>query len=174
MSGSLQSDMMHVLQDRICGTPELASRLFAVGTVFTQKLTEMYKRRESSDYQYSKSCEWLRNIGDMVVGGRVLLTSAHLGDHNGQPHWVGVVINAGNGLIRYGNSLKDNPIPSTLLETYCWWLSHHTNRTFSEVDLPISNQVDGFSCGFLCDNALNHFVDPESYPLLKPADLVPM
>jgi hypothetical protein len=82
-----------------------------------------------------------------------------------------VVIDTEHYVIQYGDALG-SPIPSSLLNTYKWWLSQHSDQDFTPVDLPISQQIDNYSCGMLSDNALHHYVDPKLYPLTKTSGII--
>ncbi|KAJ6521894.1 hypothetical protein B0H10DRAFT_396249 [Mycena sp. CBHHK59/15] len=52
-------------------------------------------------------------------------------------------------------------MPASLLTTCRWWMGQHSQAQVDLEKLPIANQTDGFSCGMLVDNCLQHFVDPE-------------
>ena len=123
-----------------------------------------YKKHRCISKQ-SSDLRWLRAIGDdITTRQQALLTIANLGDEN--QHWVGLVVDAEEKAIYYGDSLE-SPIPPDLVETYQWWISQHSSTSFEVKNLPITHQEDGSSCGILADNSLTHFALPNLVPLFK-------
>jgi hypothetical protein len=59
-------------------------------------------------------------------------------------------------------------MPSDLWDACQWWLAQHKKCLFALEALPTGVQEldDASSCGFLAHNSLEHFVFPESVPLL--------
>jgi len=51
------------------------------------------------------------------------------------------------------------------------WTKKHTSINFTHNILPITHQIDSFSCGLLAWNALAHFFLPKHYTLIAPADV---
>jgi len=72
----------------------------------------------------------------------------------------------GSATIHYGDSLGTS-IPSKLYDVYTWWLQQHNPAILSSLKtLPVTDQTDGYSCGILTMNGLQHFINPEKYPLV--------
>jgi len=171
LASSDENDMLEILHRRIANYPELIQNLRVEGVELTQKLVTAFTNREMNDYK-GQDCRWIRTLGeDIINNSQTILTIGHLGVHNGKEHWIAIVVEGKAGIIRYGDSFGA-PIPPTLLATFQWWLSHHDQRIFQVADLPIAMQTDGFSCGMFAPNALNHFVDPQLFPLAKQSDAI--
>jgi hypothetical protein len=125
------------------------------GIAFTKKLCQAVTTHGTEAYQTKQRFAWLRTIReDMVERGRALLTIAHLGDDN--KHWVGLVVDAEECLIYYGDALS-SPIPPHLLKAYEWQILQNTASLFQMKDLRITKWGGGSSCGILADNAVDHF-----------------
>jgi hypothetical protein len=110
-----------------------------------------------------KSFAWVHGQGEWFVGG----TRNQLGmivniDGN---HWVAVILNFCKGIIWFGDSLG-NTIPPDLLAILKWWTHTHTGKCFDVVDLPITRQTNGYSCGLLAWNALVVFFLQGKYNLI--------
>lgn len=90
-----------------------------------------------------------------------------------KPHWVPLAADLRDEskekesfVIHFRDSFGA-PIPSTLHETYSWWLAQHVESKFTVKDLPIGKQTDGFSGGILANNAASHLIDSVSHPLTQ-------
>jgi hypothetical protein len=162
---SQQNDLLEILHNCIVTDPGLVQRLHVEGVALTAALKGAVATRGMDTYHTGQQFAWIRAIGDdLMKQEQALLTMAHLGDDN--KHWVGIVIDARDKVIYYGDSLE-SPIPPDLLETYQWWILQHSTSSFDLQDLPITHQEDGSSCGILADNGLSHFAFPELFPLFK-------
>lgn len=133
----------------------------------------MEAERSPIEYLHEDVWTWMREIGEEVfVNQKVLLTIVHLGKvHDvggGYDHWVPVVIDGENSLIRYGDLLGSgiSAMPLMLEGAYLSWKEKHTFLDFTSSLLPISKQHDSHSCGLFTYNALDHLVRPESVDLL--------
>jgi hypothetical protein len=164
-TGSQQNDLLEILHNHIITNPGLVQCLCVKGVALTAALKGAVATRGMDAYHTGQQFAWIRAIGDdLMKQEQALLTMAHLDDDN--KHWVGIVINAQDKVIYYGDSLE-SPIPPDLLETYRWWISQHLTSSFDLQDLPITRQEDGSSCGILADNSLSHFAFPELFLLFK-------
>jgi len=120
-------------------------------------------------YKMEQSFGWVRAIGNnLMAQEQTLLTVAHLGKKHEQ--WVGLVVDAWEKTIHYGDSFVSH-MPSRLLETYQCWITQHLSSTFTLKDLPITRQEDSPSCGVISDNALNNFALSDVTPLMKPLEV---
>jgi hypothetical protein len=123
-TGSQQNDLLETLRNRIVTDPGLVKRLCVEGVALTAALKRAVATRATDVYHTGQQFAWIRAIGDdLMKREQALLTMAHLGDDN--KHWVGIVIDARDKVIYYGDSLE-SPIPPNLLETYRWWISQHS------------------------------------------------
>ena len=161
--------MLDILRSQVAADPTLVQRLRIEGVVFTNQLREAAATCGTAAYKTKQEFAWLRTIGeDLMRRNQALLMIAHLGEDN--KHWVGLVIDAKEHTIHYGDALG-SPIPAKLLEAYEWWILQHTPSPFKMKDLPVTKQDDGSSCGILADNSLDHFALPGAYPLMKPSQV---
>ncbi|KAJ7472585.1 hypothetical protein FB451DRAFT_1213490 [Mycena latifolia] len=152
LSGSQQNDMLELLRHKVDSDPLLAQNIRVQGVD-----------------RNAQSFRWLRDLADDLVRNQAaLVTTAHLGEITNEPHWIGLVVDLSlpTTKILYGDSFG-HPIPPTLLDACRWWISQHTEAHLALDKLPVGPQDDGFSCGMLVDNSLQHFVNPE-IPLSKP------
>jgi hypothetical protein len=93
---------------------DLVQWIHVKGVALTAKLVE------AGAYHTESRFVWVRTFGeDMMRREQALLTVAHLGSDN--QHWVGLIVDAKERAIHYGDSLK-SPIPHDLLQTYQWWI----------------------------------------------------
>jgi len=120
-------------------------------------------------YKMEQSFGWVRAIGNnLMAQEQTLLTVAHLGKKHEQ--WVGLVVDAWEKTIHYGDSFGSH-MPPRLLEMYQWCIAQHSSSTFTLKDLPITRQEDSPSCGVISDNALNNFALSDVTPLMKPLEV---
>lgn len=134
---------------------------------FNQKLRKAFEETQKNGtpvaYQTERSFGFIRLIGEDLVKG----TAEQLGmifniDNN---HWVAVVLNFRTYQLYYGDSRCGAAPNSELLELINWWTSLHTNQHFSLQPMATTYQKDGYSCGPLAFNAIQHHVLPGRYPL---------
>ena len=166
LANAEQDEMLELMRVKLLEDPKAYARFRLQNTYFTEKLLNEFDSK--ANYQTNKSSAWLRHLGDEVVqGNAVLVTVVHLGKINDTPHWVPLVVEKGE--IRYGDSFGTG-IPERLQSAFIWWLRQHHIFDPSIQQLPVTTQTDGHSCGILADNALCHFVNPISSPLLGNAE----
>jgi hypothetical protein len=164
-TGSQQNDLLEILRSHVAADPGLVQHIRVEGVALTAKLAEAAATNGTDAYHTEKRFAWVRTLGeDIMKREQALLTLAHLGDDN--QHWVGLVVDAKEKAMHYGDSLG-YPIPPDLLRNYEWWISQHSSSSFVLKDLPVTHQEDGSSCGVLADNGLNHFTWPKLFPLFK-------
>lgn len=80
---------------------------------------------------------------------------------------MGIVVDVATSTIRYGDSLGGTGMVE-IVDAVVWWLQFHMKMTFKHDVLPITQQVDSFSCGVLALNAVHHAILPD-HPLLRAA-----
>jgi hypothetical protein len=166
LANAEQDEMLELMRVKLLEDPKACARFHLQNTYFTEKLLKSFDSEVT--YQTSNSLAWLRHLGDEIMqANAVIVTAAHLGMINDSPHWVALVIEKGE--IRYGDSFGTG-IPERLKSACVWWLRQHHIFDPSIRQLPITTQTDGHSCGILTDNALHHFVNPTSSPLLGHAE----
>lgn len=71
-------------------------------------------------------------------------------------HWVSVIVAFDNEPFVYGDSLGGTP-DAKLVSAFSRCISIHSGRDFRLLKLVVTKQLDGYSCDFLCFNALEHF-----------------
>ncbi|KAF7371544.1 hypothetical protein MVEN_00009400 [Mycena venus] len=162
LAGSQQNDMLELLRHKVDSNPELAKKFRIQGVALAAKILEAHNAG-SETYRSSQSFRWIRDIADDLVRNEAaLISTAHLGKINDKPHWIGLVFDFSQptATIRYGDSFGE-PMPAQLLAACRWWIAQHSEAHLMLEDLPIGAQSDGFSCGMLVDNSLQHFVDSQ-------------
>jgi hypothetical protein len=162
LAGSQQNDMLELLRHKVDSDPELAKKFRIQGIALSAKILEAHKAG-CETYKSSQSFRWIRDVADDLVRNEAaLISTAHLGQINNEPHWIGFVFDFSHptAVIHYGDSFGE-PMPASLLAACRWWIAQHSEAQLVLKDLPISTQSDGFSCGMLVDNSLQHFVDSQ-------------
>jgi hypothetical protein len=111
----------------------------------------------------------LNATGEALMSGakQYLATVANCWDN----HWVAIIIDFKHQTVWHGDSLalEMDPKLQSLLE---WWISQYSSSAFTYHPLPITHQLDTFSCGLLAANALAHFLLPDSHQLVNAADVM--
>ncbi|KAJ7838314.1 hypothetical protein B0H13DRAFT_1650864, partial [Mycena leptocephala] len=161
LSGSHQNDMLELLRRKVDNNPDLSKKIRIQGVALASKIVEAHKAG-SDTYRTARGFRWLRNVADDLVRNQAaLVSSAHLGEINDQPHWIGLIFgfSSATAKLLYGDSFGEL-IPASLLAASRWWISEHTGTQFVLDKLPIGPQTDSFSCSMLVDNSLQHFIDP--------------
>ncbi|KAJ7149280.1 hypothetical protein C8R43DRAFT_1128635 [Mycena crocata] len=171
LASSQLDDMLEIECLKINTTPELVKNMRVRGVDLTNYIVKAYEARETEDYMTARELDWLRILAEDLLGNQAsLLTAANLERIVTEPEpykrWIALVVDASEGLIQYGDGYgRDDEIPAKLIAAYTWWLGHHSSMEFKTGKLPITRQMDGFSCGILALNGLSHYADP-SVPLL--------
>ncbi|KAF9025715.1 hypothetical protein BDZ89DRAFT_1040400 [Hymenopellis radicata] len=110
------------------------------GTQFMEQLRSAYKHKDI--YDQSSGYKWVRERGkEMADGTRTKLSTIA---HTGGQHWVALIFDFENSIIYFGDSLRGEMISE---------IHKSVMRK-----LPITHQLDGFSCGLLSWNALCVFL----------------
>ena len=131
---------------------------------FTQLISICEK---SQDYK-SKEWGWLHDFCNFIASGK---TKTIGGLYNlNRNHWISIVIDGSQDVILVGDSLHSNA-NALVIGAISWWTHRHTNRHFRTGTLPITMQMDTFSCGLLSFNSLAHFYREESSPLIGARDV---
>jgi len=88
--------------------------------------------------------------------------TVHINDN----HFLAMVLDFQKAIIWSGDSLtnKINPGVMKILE---WWTHFHTGHWFKQQSLPVTRQLDSYSCGLLTCNALSSFLLNSSQLLVK-------
>ena len=137
---------------------------------FGQKLITTYRYNQDT-YLSSRSCRYLRDIGDQLKDAKISAVcfafgvcvsskgvSIPIGE--GCNHWVAVILDVRTRTIWYGDPMKQDP-PSELVNVMNWWLqSALPGIYFTLMELPCTIQQDSISCGILTMNSLTHFFFP--------------
>jgi hypothetical protein len=131
-------------------------------------LQQMYQAREAIPYGKDGARRNIWGLGEEVLLGR-RKAIAGIVNLNGN-HWAGVVVDVANLTIRFGDSLGGTGM-TNVVYAVAWWLQSHTSAIFKHDALPITQQVDNFSCGVLALNAIRHAVLPD-VPLIQDASTI--
>ena len=83
-------------------------------------------------------------------------------------HWVAFVLDFDVSEILFGDSLSGNEAEEDTKMVLSWWTHFHTRQHFTYQKLPITHQIDSYSCSLLSWNALMHWFFPWRYPLIDP------
>lgn len=135
-------------------------------TPFMAKLKAAYTDPEKYADKTFQGFRHLRSVGEELARGifRQLGTIAHVDDI----HWIALVLDFESQQILFGDSLG-GALNKEVCKVVRWWTELHTGKKFTIATLPISRQIDGYSCGLLAWNALVvHFLPKRSYSLMKP------
>jgi hypothetical protein len=154
----LSDEHMHqfteLVERRLLGDARHASETYILGPWFSTHLSQF---DDTPDHPY------LERIGqDLASGRRKRIVSMR---NVGADHWIAFVIDSGTASIAVGDSFK-KPHPSFVSAT-SRWVKRHMKHTYQQTTLPCTRQEDGFSCGILTMNAIEHYLDPEHYPLVS-------
>lgn len=167
LSGSNQNDLLELLRHQLAGWPDIAKTYRVGGTRVTDKLLEVYRKRDIIQYTKDQSLGWLRMLAnDLIKNQATLVTVQNLTNVTGSPHWVSIALRVATDeyTLLFGDSLGDK-LPEELQKAYTWWMAQHdviknTDNLIAVNHLPIASQTDGHACGILAINALHHFIDP--------------
>ncbi len=155
LSSSQINSKLHLLSERaIMDTGLLAAMRFE-SCEFTNIVLREYRGKDKQAY----GDKWLKSVGGLVAEGRTMLTIMHLGHVDGTPHWTAMVVSGKEKTILYRDSLGGEIEPE-LKYAYHWWLSKHVSTIFDVKDLDTTLQTDGFNCGILALNAVEHHAFP--------------
>ncbi|KAF8172184.1 hypothetical protein K438DRAFT_1981629 [Mycena galopus ATCC 62051] len=175
LSGSQLNDMLELIYRKVCGDPTLSQKTHVQGLGLVPRILEAHGAGTET-YKSNHRFNWLRHVCDDLVRSRAaLMTAGHLGEMKNEhdPHWIALVLDLSHptGKILYGDALEGSaPIPTSLHAACRWGISQHTDAQLLLENFPMGIQQDGFSCGMLVGNGLEHFVDPE-IALPKPANV---
>ena len=85
-------------------------------------------------------------------------------------HLVAIVLDFKQSLVWYGDLFSSMPVKQ-VISVINWWTFHHTGRKFAYYTMRMQAQKDGFLCGLLGTNSLEHFYMPEKYLLINVANV---
>jgi hypothetical protein len=131
---------------------------------FVSLICNAYKER--GDY-LNQRWEWIRETGEKYANGTwkeaatIIIISGN--------HWVPIVIDFENALVRHGDSLGGQ-LSEDKKAAIEWWTFTHSGKKFTHQSLPIARQRDGFSCGLFAWNALATYLC-ESTTLIDPGNM---
>lgn len=173
LSDSEMNDMLELLRAKVLSNRVWSGKFCVEGVHLTKMVLKAFKTAGTDAYMSRREFAWARSVGEELEARKmVLLTAGYLGQLEDEPelHWVSIVIDAEQGVTRYGDSFQA-PIPEEIRAAYEWWMNQHRLERLTSSHLPISRQLDGHACGFFAMNALEHHVNPEGCPLLKNIDV---
>ena len=97
-----------------------------------------------------------------LTGNGVILPE---GQETPSNHWCALIINTTQHTLHYRDPMGSPP-PAELVNIMAWWLGLSFVESFKLEALPITRQLDSFSCSILTLNALSHYFFPSTL-LLK-------
>lgn len=139
----------------------LASSIEVETAYFGLKVIEAHKNRET--YDTSKSFKAPRALGQALASGE--RDKLAFIANEGEVHWFAVVIDFIQGEIWHGDSMGGR-MSKEWREALEWWTWVHTGVNFAIKNMPVTIQDDGWSCGLLAWNALDHFIFGRLHPLI--------
>lgn len=147
------SQYTEILDRRILSSTKHAVETCIMGPWFSTHLSNFDRH---PDHAY------LERIGHDLASGRRkrVVGMRNVGDN----HWIAFAIDSATATIAIGDSLKKrHPL---FVSVVSGWVKRHMRQTYEEKALPCTKQEDGFSCGILAMNTIEHYLDPEHYPLV--------
>lgn len=154
LSDDHMNQFTELLERRVLGSPQHAAETYVMGPWFSTHLANFDKE---PDHKY------LERIGRDLASGR---RKRIVGMRNvGANHWIAFTIDVATASISVGDSFrKSHPL---FMKAVSGWVERHMKQTYQQKNLPCTKQEDGFSCGVLAMNAIEHFLDSERYPLVN-------
>jgi hypothetical protein len=138
-----KDQMLNLLQQELM-KKGVSSNADIENTQFPPKLLEAYGSHKS--YATALLFRWLHATGEIFASQKCrklgMITNVN------QNHWVAVVLDFKNQEILYGDSFRHKP-DENLMAALRWWTHYHSRHAFKTINLPISYQLDGYSCGLL-------------------------
>ncbi|KAF9019877.1 hypothetical protein BDZ89DRAFT_897692, partial [Hymenopellis radicata] len=136
---------------------------------FLGKVVEAYERRETGEYDESRYFKRIHSLGCAMASGDVTRVGCimHL---DVEKHWVAVVIDGEKHSILYGDSFRKE-MPEHVKQALTWWTEYHHRINFNHGEMPVTYQVDSFSCGLLSTNALAVLMSPWRYDVIEQSDV---
>jgi hypothetical protein len=161
-----QNQMLDILRRDLMLDPQY-SKIRIENLSFTAVLKTAHKTRNSGEYGNSRHFAWIHDQGKALATGLYNLLGLEANVRG--DHWVSMVLDFRNAEILYGDSFAMPP-EAELVAAVDWWTHYHTGQRFTHQTLPISRQIDRFSCGLLAHNALTHYFLPSLHPLIETAN----
>lgn len=123
-------------------------------------LQQMYQACKSISYGKDKAQRDIWALGKEIASGHQTII-ASITNVNGN-HWVGILIDVVNLTVKYGDSFGGAEASEEAVEAVTWWIQSHISAIFKHNILPITCQINGFSCGILSIDTIRHAVLPGS------------
>ena len=143
-----------------------ANRVECVHSHFWELVKRAYNSRALALYS-PKGNKFIHGIGSKLQSrlADVLLGCMHINNN----YWIAFSLDTQNQSLMIGDSLGGSIGPQ-IRQPWEWWLSQHFDYQFTWGTLPIGQQTDSSSCGVYAINALHHYIDPISTPLINNQD----
>ncbi|KAJ7903954.1 hypothetical protein B0H13DRAFT_1881973 [Mycena leptocephala] len=109
LAGSQQNDMLELLRHKVDTDPVLVEKIRIQGVDLVPKILEAHKSG-SDTYKTSQGFRWIRDVAeDLIRNQTALVTSAHLGQINNEPHWIALVFDFSQPTAKllYGDSFGE-------------------------------------------------------------------
>lgn len=168
----LQVSLHTQLTERRLRQSALMMRSTALGPQFFNQLHSAHASKATRPYTSIDPDRFPpRRVGTAIEDGT--FTELGLTIFVGGNHWITAVIDFTNRSISIADSLHTPLAHYTeeVIKPLQWYILQHEPEPniepFSLHELPCGRQTDGFSCGFLALNALEHYFFPTT-PLVPP------
>ncbi|PBK91223.1 hypothetical protein ARMGADRAFT_1082013 [Armillaria gallica] len=163
---SQKNDLLELVHQKLAGR-DMWQNVQVETDSYTQKLIGIFQSATKKDnYKENPADQWLQDLGKAIVEHEeTIMTVANLINVAETPHWVAVILDGKGRKIWYGDSFR-KPIPAELVSTFVWWIGQHGGN-FQITTMQVTEQQDGYNCGMLVDNALNHWLFHDKVPLLN-------
>ncbi|KAF8587825.1 hypothetical protein K439DRAFT_1613984 [Ramaria rubella] len=162
----METSMVDLLHHRLSHSTNHHTAIEILPLGFFARLRAVHTDKSKDSTPYGTGpLGWLKHIGDELGSGmRSTIFGAVFIDNN---HWVSVTVKYVGRQILYGDPFQKQ-CPGWLQDALQWWLAKHTEEPgdFDVSKLKSTKQMDGFSCGILMMNALNHHFFPKEMPLV--------
>lgn len=141
---------------------ELCKTHIPVERTATSRIVGPYFAFYLSNFHKVPDQNFLEEIGSDLASGFLqhIVGMAHV---NGN-HWIAFVIDSSTSSIHIGDPLARSQ--EAFVDVASAWVKHHMGTIYEIRKLNCTTQTDHFSCGIIVMNAIDHFLDPSSCPLL--------
>ena len=112
--------MLELLRAKVLSNRVWSGKFRVEGVHLMKMVLKAFKTAGTDAYMSRREFAWARSVGEELEARKmVLLTAGYLGQLEDEPelHWVSIVIDAEQGVTRYGDSFQA-PIPEEIRAAY--------------------------------------------------------
>ena len=160
------NDLLELLERRLADVPN--NRFHIAPTELSTLL--LYSHTNHTAHTYRKQYNQ-RSVEEVVQRRRSAVASVAWVPVGSSGHWISYIIDPITSTIVHGNSLG-RQLPMELRDAFQWWMCNLRNGLGEPAATPVFMQIsvtgqrDGFSCGILATNSLFHHLLPFEFPLV--------